>query len=85
MKKPREFSIFDNFHFRKKYNSFQCVELANGRPLEHSDIHVIEKSAYTKAVEALQMIAMGYPGDPQLGVTGRDVARGCLEDLGEIK
>ncbi len=47
-------------------------------------IHVIEKSAYDKAVEALQMIAMGYPGDPQLGVAGRDVALGCLKELGEI-
>lgn len=64
------------------FPSAQSAEEAAGmikRSNNPTVLHLIEKSAYTKAVKALRHYALANGGNHPSG----NVARNCLKDLGE--
>lgn len=63
MSEPREFVIIDNYEYRKKHNSFRCIEIVpNETEIAKTDIHVIEKSAYDELKILLKAEQDAYHG-----------------------
>ena len=70
MSKPREFWLAES------------VQLFSGEPIE-SATHVIEKSAYDKALKALCHVMIDFHADEKVDDDVHDYIYGVLEELGE--
>ena len=80
MSKPREFWI-------REHNWNGDVETVwHKKPNEsddHTTYHVIEKSAYDKALKALCHVMIDFHADEKVGDDVHDYIYGVLEELGE--
>lgn len=79
MSKPREFFVLGNFNSDVKTERLTAIRYEPTAIV--NNLHVIEKSAYDKAVEALRKIMSKWNFDDHIVF---DIAEETLKELGEL-